>query len=488
MNRRDYAKMMALGVASVAGSSLAGKATRPNLLIIHTDEHNFRTLGCYRNLLREDQAFVWGKGVKVDTPHIDRIANEGAICMNYYAASPVCSPSRASLMSGQYPITTGTWKNGIPMKDEVVTFAEVLRREGYATSYLGKWHLDGKGHPQFAPQRQFGWADNRFMWNGGHWKKMAQNADGSPRIGAVNHKGKPTGKVDGADEESFTTDWLTNRSLEILERDYQQPFCLMVSIPDPHSPNTVRKPYDTLFDNLAFEPPRTRKRMPAGTLPRWRSSENKNGGKVFDPKQMSGYFGMVKCIDDNVGRLLNFLEEKGIADNTVVVFTSDHGDMLYEHDQINKGQPFDGSSRIPFVIRYPKKIAAGKVIHKAYNNTDFAPTILGLMGASSLPNAQGSDCSADLLSTDQEIADDRISYMAEANGLWVATVSRKHKLIYSSKGEPFLFDLEKDPDELVNFYADPAYKTVLKTMHDALVKQMTIVQGPESKKTTVPAI
>ncbi|MDZ8120241.1 sulfatase family protein [Pontiella agarivorans] len=488
MNRRSFTKWAAVGLTAGTGSVLADKQKRPNLLVIHTDEHNFRTLGCYREQLSEDQAFVWGKGVKVDTPHIDRIANEGAICMNYYATSPVCSPSRASFMSGQYPIKTGTWKNSIPMKDEVVTFAEVLRREGYATSYLGKWHLDGKGHPQFAPQRKFGFEDNRFMWNGGHWKKMAQNDDGSPRVGATNHKGKPTGKLDNADEKSFTTDWLADRSLEILERDRHKPFCLMVSIPDPHSPNTVRKPYDTMFADLPFEPPRTRKRMPAGTLPGWRSSENKNGGQEFDKQKMSGYFGMVKCIDENVGRLLQFLDEKGIADNTIVVFTSDHGDMLYEHDQVNKGQPFDGSARIPFVIRYPKKIKSGKVIHKAYNNTDFAPTILGLMGASFIPSAQGVDCSEDLLSKDQKIFDDRISYMAEANGLWVATVSRKHKLIYSSKGEPFLFDLEKDPDELINFYADPAYKTVLKTMHEALVTRMTMVQGPESKKTKVPVI
>ena len=91
-------------------------AQKPNLLIIHTDEHNFRTLGCYREKMREDQAFVWGKGVEVKTPHIDRLAKEGAICLNYYASSPVCSPSRASMVSGCYPVKTATVSNNIPIK------------------------------------------------------------------------------------------------------------------------------------------------------------------------------------------------------------------------------------------------------------------------------------------------------------------------------------------------------------------------------------
>ena len=126
--------------------------SKPNLLIIHTDEHNFRTLGCYRDLMPEDQAFVWGPGVKVDTPHIDSLARDGAICDSYYSSSPVCSPSRASFVSGLYPIATDVYKNDIPLKEGLVTFAEVLKNQGYATSYLGKWHLGGEAKPGFAPE------------------------------------------------------------------------------------------------------------------------------------------------------------------------------------------------------------------------------------------------------------------------------------------------------------------------------------------------
>lgn len=478
-----------MATAAACSKAMAGKSTRPNLLIIHTDEHNFRTLGCHRKLMADKQAHMWGKGNVVETPNIDRIANEGAICANYYSTSPVCSPSRASFMSGLYPMATDVWKNSIPMNNRVVTFAEVLRRQGYATSYLGKWHLDGKGHPQFAPDRQFGWADNRFMWNGGHWKKMGFDDQGNPMVAAKNYKtGKPTMRVDGADDKSFTTDWLTDRALEILERDYKKPFCMMVSIPDPHTPNTVRKPYDTMFADMPFEAPHTKITMPKGTLPGWRSSEGKNGGKAFNREELIGYFGMVKCIDDNVGRLLKFLDDKGLTEDTIVVFTSDHGDMLFEHDKLNKGQPLEGSAHIPFVIRYPRKINAGKIINKAYSTADFAPTVLGLMGAPKLTGIHGIDDSAVLLNSSPEITDERISYMAEANGSWVATMTHRHKLVYSSKGEPWLFDLQKDPDELINFYSDPVYRSVLERLHAELVRRMDLIKGPESKKTKVPSI
>jgi len=141
-------------VLTVAGllacSTLAGLAAGadppPNLLVIHTDEHNFRTLGCYRELLSEEQALMWGDAV-VTTPHVDWLAEHGALCTSFYATTPVCSPSRGAFVSGWYPRNTPVVTNNIPMDDRVVTFAEVLRRAGYATGYAGKWHLDGTGKP-----------------------------------------------------------------------------------------------------------------------------------------------------------------------------------------------------------------------------------------------------------------------------------------------------------------------------------------------------
>ncbi|MGB5419446.1 sulfatase-like hydrolase/transferase, partial [Algibacter sp.] len=116
---------------------------KPNLIIIHTDEHNFRTLSCYQDLMTEDQAFVWGKGNNSTTPNIDKIGQQGAIATSYYNSSPVCTPSRASLVTGLYPQATGAPKNGMHIREDIPTFATILRDQGYATSYVGKWHLAG---------------------------------------------------------------------------------------------------------------------------------------------------------------------------------------------------------------------------------------------------------------------------------------------------------------------------------------------------------
>ena len=198
---RSLSLLLSLSVflpLSVTTANAASAPSRPNLLIIQTDEHNFRTLGCYRALLPADQAFIWGEGIKVDTPHLDWIATHGAIADRFYATSPVCTPSRAALLTGRYPQNTGAIQNDLPLRDDLITYAEVLRRVGYATGYAGKWHLDGDARPGFAPARKFGWEENRYMFNRGHYKKLIEDEKG-PRVGAVNAQGVPTYALDGAD-------------------------------------------------------------------------------------------------------------------------------------------------------------------------------------------------------------------------------------------------------------------------------------------------
>ncbi|QVY66597.1 sulfatase-like hydrolase/transferase [Polaribacter sp. Q13] len=476
--------ILSLGILIFPLKSNAQK-TKPNLIIIHTDEHNFRTLGCYRDILSEDQAFVWGKGVEVKTPNIDRIANEGAICNNFYASSPVCTPSRASFVSGNYPIKTGSYRNDIPMKDEVVTFAEVLSKEGYATSYLGKWHLDGDAKPGFAPKRKFGFNDNTYMFNRGHWKGL-DDVEGKPAIyGKYDPKTqKQTLSVKKVTEENFTTDYLTTKTLEILERDKNKPFCIMVSIPDPHTPNTVRAPYDTMFSNLHFEKPKTLK-TPLNEMPSWAGAKGKSLINELDQAKMQRYFGMVKCIDDNVGRILDFLDKNNLTDNTIVVFTSDHGDLLGEHHKNDKSNPYEASAKIPFVLRFPSKVKAGKVLRKAFTTADFTPTILGLMNAPSIKNTDGVDASTDFSSSKKEVVDGRITYMTASNQNWIASVSNRYKLVLSTKDKPWLIDLEKNPDEDINFYKNPAYKLIANEMQTELLKQAKQYNDPAFSKKKV---
>ncbi|MFZ5831232.1 MAG: sulfatase [Planctomycetota bacterium] len=463
MRCRRTATLVLISLASLctltARSTAAESAERPNLLVIQTDEHNFRTLGCYRAHLPHEQAEIWGPGVIVETPHIDRLAREGAICDRYYATSPVCTPSRASLVSGRYPQNTGAIQNDRPMLDSVVTFAAVAQQNGYATGYAGKWHLDGDAKPGWTPARQFGFADNLYMFNRGHWKQLADTPAG-PKVKAVDAKGNPSYDVKGADAESFTTDFLTDKTVEFIRKNARQPFCYMVSIPDPHGPNTVRPPYDTMFDHLKFEQPKTAA-LEAENMPNWGTT----APDKFSPKQMSLYFGMVKCIDDNVGRILAALEKEGIFDRTIVVFTADHGDMCGEHGRHNKGIPLESSARIPFVIRFPAKINPGTVVRPMLGTVDFKPTILSLMGLKSDESVQGRDASR-LFLPEGDASWSDVGFVRI--GGWCGAFTQRYKLVVAPNTEPALLDLEKDPDELKNFFLDPAYRETVRTLGRAL--------------------
>lgn len=447
-----------LTITSFANAAVSSKS---NLLIIQTDEHNFRTLGCYRELMSKKQAYIWGDGVTVETPNLDWLAKNGAIADRFYATSPVCTPSRAAFVTGRFPQNTGAISNNLPLRDDMVTFAEVLRRNGYATGFAGKWHLDGDGKPQWAPARKFGFEDNRYMFNRGHWKKV-DLSDQGPRIATKNKRGQPNYDVAGADEKSFTTDFLANRAIDFIKQNKGNPFCYYVSIPDPHGPNTVRAPYDTMYLDLKFKQPRTAL-IQGEKLPAYASTRRDQ----FKPVLMARYFGMVKCIDDNVGRILDAMRSEGILERTIVVFTSDHGDFCGEHGRHNKGLPGEASSRIPFLIYAPDKIKPGTVVHSALSTVDFKPTILSLMGIDNPGHDEGRNAShlfVDEAKAEgwQDTAFIRIGTNSTSG--WMGAFSRRYKLVVSPTAPASLFDLQVDPDELKNFINSPEYRNTIRQL------------------------
>ncbi|TWU56034.1 sulfatase family protein [Rubripirellula reticaptiva] len=453
----------------LVGVVTATADTPMNLVIIQTDEHNFRTLGCYRETLPAEQALVWGKQAVVQTPAIDAIAHRGAICTSFYATSPVCTPSRAAFFSGRYPQNTGSWQNDLPLAGDIVTFAEVLRQNGYATGYAGKWHLDGPGKPQWAPERQFGFQDNRFMFNRGHWKKF-EITDKGPQVAARGKNGEPSYSLAGADEKSFSTDWLSDRAVEFIRQHAGDPFCYHLSLPDPHGPNAVRSPYDSMYENLPIRPPMTFAHE--GENPGWVSGGGKNSSLKFSAQQMALYFGMVRCIDDNVAKITKTIDQLGLTDRTVVVFTSDHGDLCYEHGRLNKGNPYEGSAKVPMIVAAPGKIPAGTRVDQALGTVDFSPTILTLLGIDSKlqPKAiEGRDASALLLGESNDDWND-VTFLRSAGMKpgWLAAVSDRYKLVVSVSDDPWLFDLQSDPDELVNQFGRPDHAAVTKSLAHAL--------------------
>lgn len=460
----EKCKMIIAFSALCIGQGIA--QTKPNLLVIHTDEHSFRTLGCYRNCLPEGQARVWGESNTVETPNIDYLAERGVMFTRCYATTPVSSPSRASFMSGLYPQNAGVFTNDMVLKEEALTFGEIFRQNGYETGYIGKLHLNGKGRPEWHPSRDFGFTDNRYMYNRGHWKKVigmdkevAFDKDADMRT---------------TDSLNFTTDFLTNRAIEFIQHHKDKPFCCMLSLPDPHGPNQVRAPYDTMFSSLAFDQPVSARKDTAG-LPAWSHGENLQADKMED---MAAYFGMVKCIDDNIGRLLQVLQENNLLDNTVIVFTSDHGDLCGEHGLVNKGLPLDGSARVPFIISYPAGMPKGVKISNVMSVVDFTPSVISYFGLKSPVKYEGRDLSGlwvgETLSDDLDdavfmrsitpkVASDWDESATAKRTNWISVVTPRYKLTLSEYASdvPWLTDLEKDPGELENCYSKPAYREVV---------------------------
>ena len=439
-------------------------AAPTNVLLIITDEHNFRTLGCYREWMPREQAEMWGLGAVVPTPNLDRLAKEGVLCTRAYATAPVCSPCRAAMITGRYPHATGVPTNNHVLDRSIPTLADRLNEAGYRTSFIGKWHLGGNGKPEWAPKVDGGFQHTRFMFNRGHWKKFVIE-DGIPAVGAGTKK-KPSYAVDGADEKTFSTDWLTDRTIDFVTDDEaEKPFFAVVSYPDPHGPNTVRVPYDTRFDDLPFQAPRTyRTGKPA---PKWLGGGTKH--PVFRGTDMSRYFGMVQCIDDNIGRLLDSLKQAGRLDNTLIIMTSDHGDLCYEHDRQNKGNPYEGSARVPMILRQPGRIVADQIYTEPMGTVDLTPTVMGLLGLEANTDDQGRDLSAllaDVSKSETDEVDPPVTFLRNAGvaAAWLAAIDARYKLIVSVNDVPWLFDAKEDPDELVNFHGQPEYKAVEKRL------------------------
>lgn len=441
----------------------ADKKEPYNLLVIQTDEHHFKTLGCYG-----------GKIVK--TPNIDWIAKNGAIATSFYATTPVCSPSRGALMSGKYPQHTPVTNNNIKLGDDIVTFAEVLRRKGYATGYAGKWHLDGNGKPQWGPKRKFGWEDNRFMFNRGHWKKFEDTATG-PRIASRNKQGRADYGLVGADEKSFATDWLTDKVINFVNEKKGKSFCYMVSYPDPHGPNSVRAPYDKMYQDVKVPIPRSVNKTREQT-PVWAAKAPKitaDTVRLLMPK----YYGMVKCLDDNIGRILDTLRKNGQIERTIIVFTSDHGDLCGEHGRLNKGVPYEGSARIPFLIYTLGKIEGGTVVDEALSCVDFLPTVMSLMDVDHGLQVSGRNA-ANLFRGKGGRWRDLTILRSTSNpqAQWLCAVSDRYKLVYASSGKPWLFDLQKDADELTNRFTDPACQAIVREMTGGLIEYCKTQKDP----------
>ncbi|MBA4388113.1 MAG: sulfatase [Verrucomicrobia bacterium] len=431
----------------------------PNVLIIQTDQQSLWTLGAYG-------------GAVVQTPHIDSLARDGATCTNFFVNSAVCTPSRGCLLTGRYPHCHGAFRNPMPINNDEVTFARILAGHGYDTAYIGKWHLDGEERPpdELIPrERAMGFADSRYMINRGHYKSVEEEAGGNIRF-----KNSPG-------EGRYMTDWLVDKTVEYLSTPRERPFLGMLCIPDPHSPYTVREPYASMFEPRAMSIPPTfyEDRHPSWVRDAPIAAEyvrSDPDSEAMLRRCKAAYCGMVKCIDDNVGRILSCLEERGLTENTAVIFTTDHGEYMGEHGLIGKNMLYETAYRVPMIVRWPEGIAPRTRIDRFITTVDFQQTLLGLLGLAGCGREQGRDASPFFRGKAVEWTDE--AFIHHSRFGYSGIFTPVFELGLARCGEHILFDRRHDPDQVDNLAERPEFRDVVASLAERVVRHNRDLDSP----------
>jgi len=424
---------------------------RPNILFIMSDDHASHAISAYGSVVNQ-------------TPHIDRIANQGMRFNNCFCTNSLCAPSRAVILTGKYSHLNGVIDNDVPFDGSQQTVPKRLQAEGYQTAIVGKWHLKS------APT---GFDYSNILPDQGEYHNPAMIENGRKK----KHKG-------------YVTDIITDSSLNWLKnRDPGNPFFLMLHHKAPHADWETDEKHNELYKDQKIPLPVT-----FDDDYKTRTAQIKTHKLHVGPKQwelhfqrlgkipegmseqqtrewvyqvyMKHYLRCIASVDDNVGRVLNYLDEAGLTDNTVVIYTSDQGFFLGDHGIYDKRFMYEESLRMPFLIRYPEEIEAGTVNNDMILNLDFSPTFLDYAGAPISNDMQGR--SFRRLACGETVSDWRkeMYYRFYEKGFGIDAQegirTQLYKLIhylYGDKGWE-LFDLETDPHEMNNLYTVPAYNTL----------------------------
>ncbi len=405
---------------------------KPNILFILSDQHRFCDLG------------YAGNGA-VATPNLDALSRAGARFDRAYANCPVCVPARGTLLTGLHALSHGAASNDLPIRADVTSVADVLNGAGYMTGYVGKWHLGG------VPRDQFIVEDRRLGFRS--WRGCNCNHD---YLNAY-YDDERNVRHPIAGYEPFAQ---TELALEFLENAKAMPWALFLCFGTPHDPY-LRLP-EGEAEALGKPPLRENARDWAegdfipGPGHRAHGSAPQGGYRTEDlPRMLAGYYRHIEHIDACVGRMLGFLRENGLEDDTIVVYTSDHGDMLGSHGLTFKQWYYEESAHIPLDMRWPGHIEPGARA-QLISIVDIAPTLLGLLGLRFPGAVDGQDLSGCALRADGRGADDAYLYSIipchqawrREIGSWRAVVRGDFKYAAGEDGTPLaLYDLKNDPFE-----------------------------------------
>lgn len=501
IDRRQFLQVaagaaLAATPATVHCATAAKRKDGLNVLFLMTDEQHYRSLSLTGNPY-------------VQTPNMDRIAQEGALFQNATCVTPYCSPARASMINGVYPHTHNILVNVSPkrtkqppLKHDAFPNTEcILHERGYATGHRGKWHLGNKGH--FPCYESWAYAskkgrDYALMLN--ERLPAAQFRDikspgrhlGRPvkmipaiRDGWHKFKAIPRNRVyyiatigeSMVPPELLPETQITNQVLDLVDRNADRSFMITASWSPPHDLWVMPEPYYSMVDRSKIELPGTT------DLPPWdQRGPSKRLGDIVGPEGIREYaaiyHSMVKYIDDQVGLILKKLDDLGLAENTLVIFTTDHGDMVGAHGCIGKSIQsfFDDLVRIPLAMRLPGRIKPGTVVKHPVSQIDFMPTILDYLGLPIPQKIHGRSMRPLIDGRDVEWRD--YAFCQRANRSRMLRTER-YKYAYAQRPPmTALYDLQADPHEDHNLAEDKAHAKTVREMHRRLLEVMAANGDP----------
>jgi len=471
MRRREFLKTVAAAAAAVALPRIsrgAGDARRrPNVVFILTDDQRWDHVGCAGHPF-------------LKTPNLDRLAEEGARFVNSFVTTSLCSPSRASLLSGLYAHSHGVIDNFTDYPAKLTSFPMRLREEGYETAYIGKWHM-GENIDEKRPGFDY-WAGHKGQ---GDYYDTTFNIDGRREV-----------------LKGYYTQRVTDLAVDWLRRERTKPFCLILGHKAPHTPYTAEPKYAHLYDDVEIKYPASAFRLDdkpqwiKDRLPTWHGIYGPIYGyrKNFPDTRPEGvkefaafvraYAATINSIDDSVGRVCQALKEAGQLDNTVVIFAADNGMFLGEHGMTDKRSMHEESIRVPLLVRFPPLIKGGTKVQQMVLNIDLAPSVLDICQAKPLKDIHGKSWKR-LLAGDpagwrsswfyQYNYEKQFPYTPNVRG--VRTEDWKYAHCPHGDGgadrhKAELYNLKDDPGELKNLIDDPASARKLQELKKELDRLM----------------
>ena len=431
--------MKRLLVLAVFLGALPSLWSKPNVLVVVADQWRAQAFGCTGD-------------PNVKTPTFDKLASQGAHFVNAVSGLPVCSPMRATMITGQRPLTHGIIINDVPLNPEATTIGKVFKADGYDTGFIGKWHIDGHGRTLWIPRERRQGFD--------YWKVLecTHSYNDSPYYADSPEK-QIWKDYDALAQTHDVCDYMRSR------KQGDKPFLMFLAWGPPHNPyETAPAKYKAMYDPAKIK---LRDNVPAEMQEQAR-------------KDLAGYYAHCSALDDCMAEIMKTLADTGLAEDTILVFTADHGDMLSSQGMQRKQKPYDESIRIPMMIRWQKGIKPAKV-NATINSEDIMPTILGLSGIAIPKTVEGLDYTAYLHGGADPSGGSTVIQCPSPFGEWIRARGGKeyrgvrtarYTFVSDLTGPWLLFDDETDPYQMNNLVNKPESAKLQAELDALLTKKL----------------